>query len=164
MSRDDLIPTDAGWEIRPARFEDWPTIADFNIKLADETEGKRLEPGTIAQGVRTLLSHPQHGRYFVASIQGRVVGQIMHTREWSDWRNGEIWWLQSVYVLGEFRQRGIFRALFTHLQSLAHASSEVVGLRLYVEEHNIRAQEAYLTLGLQRAGYTVMEHIFRNEV
>ena len=164
MSRDDQISTEADWEIRPARFDDWPAIADFNIKLASETEGKRLEPGTIAQGVCTLLSQPQHGRYFVACIEGRVVGQIMHTREWSDWRNGEIWWLQSVYVLGEFRQRGIFRALFTHLQRLAQASSDVIGLRLYVEEHNTRAQEAYLTLGLQRAGYTVMEHIFRNEV
>ena len=164
MSHDEVFLTEARLEIRLARFDDWPTIADFNTRLADETEGKRLEPDTIAQGVRTLLSHPPHGRYFVASIRGRVVGQIMHTREWSDWRNGEIWWLQSVYVLGEFRQRGIFRALFTHLQSLAQASPDVIGLRLYVEENNTRAQEAYLTLGLQRAGYTVMEHIFRNEV
>lgn len=164
MSRDEVLPTEARLVIRSAQFDDWPTIADFNTRLADETEGKRLEPDTIAQGVRTLLSQPQHGRYFVACIQGRVVGQIMHTREWSDWRNGEIWWLQSVYVVSEFRQRGVFRALFAHLQSLAQASSDVIGLRLYVEEHNTRAQEAYLTLGLKRAGYTVMEHIFRNEV
>ena len=164
MSRDEVFPTEARFEIRPAQFDDWPTIADFNTRLADETEGKQLESDTIAQGVRTLLSHPQHGRYFVACIKGRVVGQIMHTREWSDWRNGEIWWLQSVYVLGEFRQRGVFRALFAHLQRLAEASPDVIGLRLYVEEHNTRAQEAYLMLGIQRAGYTVMEHIFRNEV
>lgn len=163
MSHDEALPTEARWEIRPAQFDDWPTIADFNTRLAGETEGKRLEPDTIAQGVRTLLSQPQHGRYFVAGIQGRIVGQIMHTREWSDWRNGEIWWLQSVYVLSEFRQRGVFRALFAHLQKLAQSSPDVIGLRLYVEEHNTRAQEAYLTLGLQRAGYTVMEHIFRNE-
>lgn len=164
MSRDEMLPAKACWEIRPAQFADWPVIADFNTRLAEETEGKRLEPGTIAQGVRTLLSQPQHGRYFLACIEERVVGQIMHTREWSDWRNGEIWWLQSVYVLSEFRQRGVFRALFAHLQSLAQASPDVVGLRLYVEEHNTRAQEAYLTLGLKRAGYTVMEHIFRNDV
>ena len=164
MSRDESLPAKACWEIRPAQFDDWPVITDFNTRLAEETEGKRLEPNTIAQGVRTLLSQPQHGRYFVACIEGRVVGQIMHTREWSDWRNGEIWWLQSVYVQNEFRQQGVFRALFAHLQSLAHASPDVIGLRLYVEEHNTRAQEAYRTLGLQRAGYTVMEHIFRNEV
>ncbi|MEK6258440.1 MAG: GNAT family N-acetyltransferase [Planctomycetota bacterium] len=164
MSRDECLPTKARWEIRPAQVDDWPVIADFNTRLAAETEGKRLEPETIAQGVRTLLSQSQHGRYFVACVEGRVVGQIMHTREWSDWRNGEIWWLQSVYVLSEFRQQGVFRALFAHLHSLAQASPEVIGLRLYVEEHNTRAQEAYLTLGLKRAGYTVMEHIFRNEV
>ncbi len=164
MSCDENLPTQADWEIRPARFDDWPVIADFNTRLAAETEGKRLDPDTIAEGVRTLLSQPQHGRYFLAATDGRIVGQIMHTREWSDWRNGEIWWLQSVYVLSEFRQRGVFRALFAHLQDLAQASPEVIGLRLYVEEHNTRAQEAYLTLGLKRAGYTVMEHIFRNEV
>jgi GNAT superfamily N-acetyltransferase len=164
MSRDEMLPTEARLEIRSAQFDDWPTIADFNTRLAYETEGKRLDPDTIAQGVRTLLLQPQHGRYFVACIQDRIVGQIMHTREWSDWRNGEIWWLQSVYVLSEFRQRGVFRALFAHLQSLAQASSDVIGLRLYVEEHNTRAQEAYLTLGLKRAGYAVMEHVFRNEV
>lgn len=164
MSRDESLPTQAHWEIRPAQFDDWSVIAEFNTRLAAETEGKRLEPGTIAEGVRALLSQPQHGRYFLACIDGRVVGQMMHTREWSDWRNGEIWWLQSVYVLSEFRQQGVFRALFSHLQGLAQASPEVIGLRLYVEEHNTRAQEAYLTLGLRRAGYTVMEHIFRNEV
>ena len=164
MSREVVFSIEAGCEIRPAQFDDWPIIADFNTRLADETEGKRLELDTIAQGVRTLLSHPQHGRYFVACIQGRVVGQIMHTREWSDWRNGEIWWLQSVYVLSEFRQQGVFRAMFAHLQYLAETSPDVIGLRLYVEEHNTRAQAAYLSLGLQRGGYTVMEHIFRNEV
>lgn len=151
-------------EIREARFDDWPVIADFNTRLAAETEGKRLDPDTIAQGVRTLLSQPQHGRYFVACFHGGIVGQIMHTREWSDWRNGEIWWLQSVYVLSDFRQRGVFRALFAHLQSLAQSSPEVIGLRLYFEEHNARAKEAYLNLGLKLAGYSVMEHIFRNEV
>ena len=164
MSRYEKLPTQAQWDIRPAQFDDWAVIADCNTRLAEETEGKRLDPGTIAEGVRTLLSQPQHGRYFLASIGGRVVGQMMHTREWSDWRNGEIWWLQSVYVVSEFRQQGVFRALFSHLQVLAQASPDVIGLRLYVEEHNTRAQEAYRTLGLRRAGYTVMEHIFRNEV
>lgn len=164
MSRDEEVPTEARLQIRSAQFDDWPTIADFNMQLAYETEGKRLQPDTIAQGVRTLLSQPQHGHYYVACIQGRIVGQIMHTREWSDWRNGEIWWLQSVYVLSEFRQQGVFRALFAHLQGLAQNSPDVIGLRLYVERHNNRAQEAYLTLGLRQAGYVVMEHIFRNEI
>ena len=164
MSCDVMLPPKAQWEVRPALFSDWQVIANFNTRLAAETEGKRLDPNTIEQGVRTLLSQPQHGRYFLACVEGRVVGQIMHTREWSDWRNGEIWWLQSVYVQSDFRQQGVFRALFAHLQGLAQASPNVIGLRLYVEDHNTRAQEAYLTLNLKRAGYTVMEHIFRNEV
>jgi GNAT superfamily N-acetyltransferase len=164
MLRDEKFPTQADWEIRLAQFADWPVIADFNTRLAEETEGKRLEPDTIAQGVRTLLSQPQHGRYFVALSEGRIVGQIMHTREWSDWRNGEIWWIQSVYVPSKLRHQGIFRALFTHLGNLAQTSPDVIGLRLYVEEHNSRAQEAYATLGLKRTGYAMMEHFFRNEV
>jgi len=159
-----VMPSETQLQIRPAVLDDWPVIADFNTRLADETEGKRLEPDTIAEGVRRLLSQPQRGRYFVACLSGRVVGQMMHTYEWSDWRNGEIWWLQSVYVLSEFRQRGVFRTLFAHLQDLAHASPDVIGMRLYVEEHNERAQAVYVTLGLERAGYTVMERIFRNEV
>lgn len=164
MSHDPSMSIASQLQIRPAELSDWPIIADFNTRLADETEGKRLDPDTIAEGVRRLLSHPQRGRYFVATIGGRVIGQIMHTSEWSDWRNGEIWWLQSVYVLAEYRERGVFRALFAHLQDLAHASPDVIGLRLYVEEHNARAQAAYVTLGLERAGYTVMERIFRNEL
>ena len=164
MSSNSVLPPEAHLQIRPAVLDDWPVIADFNTRLADETEGKRLDPDTIAEGVRRLLSQPARGRYFVACLSGHVVGQIMHTCEWSDWRNGEIWWLQSVYVLSEFRQRGVFRALFAHLQDLAHSSPDVIGLRLYVEEHNERAQAAYVTLGLERAGYTVMERIFRNEV
>ena len=152
------------FEIRPAGPEDAAVIADFNSCLAAETEGKSLQPDIIADGVRTLLADPRHGRYFVALNAGTIVGQIMHTREWSDWRNGEIWWLQSVYVLPEYRNRGVFRSLYGHLEQLARESPDVIGLRLYVETHNARAQEAYLRLGFRDASYTVMEQIFRNEV
>ena len=156
--------SDTAFEIRAARMEDWPEIVEFNTRLAAETEGKTLQPEIITAGVRALLADPRHGRYFVASMADTVIGQIMHTREWSDWRNGEIWWLQSVYVLPEYRHRGVFRALYSHLERLARDSSDVVGLRLYVEAHNERAQAAYEKLGLKNAGYTVMERIFRNEV
>jgi GNAT superfamily N-acetyltransferase len=152
------------FEIRPAGMEDGAVIAEFNSRLAAETEGKSLQPDVIHAGVRTLLSDPRHGRYFVALDADTIVGQIMHTREWSDWRNGEIWWLQSVFVLPEYRHRGVFRSLYRHLEQLARDSPEVVGLRLYVEAHNARAQQAYRNLGLHEAGYTVMERIFRNEV
>ena len=150
--------------IRPATPADEELVVEFNCRLAEESENKQLHRPTVQLGVRAILANPQHGRYFLASIGDQIVGQMMHTWEWSDWRNGEIWWLQSVYVQSDFRQQGVFRALFAHLQGLAHASPNVIGLRLYVEDHNTRAQEAYLTLNLKRAGYTVMEHIFRNEV
>jgi ribosomal protein S18 acetylase RimI-like enzyme len=87
---------------------------------------------------------------------------MMHTREWSDWRNGEIWWLQSVYVAPEYRHCGVFRMLFAHLQQLARDSADVVGMRLYVEMHNLRAQTAYRQLGFHDGGYAVMEQFFRN--
>lgn len=150
--------------IRPACMDDWAVIADFNCRLAAETEGKTLQKQTIEAGVQTLLSDPRHGRYFVATDAGTVIGQMMHTREWSDWRNGEIWWLQSVFVLPEYRNQGVFRSLYQHLSDLARSSSEVIGLRLYVESENTRAQAAYQNLGFHDAHYSVMEQIFRNDV
>lgn len=143
--------------IRLAEPQDAETIAEFNTRLAAETENKHLDPATIRTGVRALLADPHHGRYFVAVIDGKIVGQMMHTREWSDWRNGEIWWLQSVYIHSDYRRNGVFRALYRHLAELAEQSSQVVGLRLYVEEHNSKAIEAYQSLGLKLAGYAVME-------
>jgi GNAT superfamily N-acetyltransferase len=146
--------------IRMAVPGDWEIIADYNSCLAMETENKQLDPSTIIEGVQTLLTNPQHGRYFVACVGDRIVGQLMHTREWSDWRNGEIWWLQSVYVHPEYRRSGVFRALFRHLEKLAESTPHVIGLRLYAEEHNFKAFEAYHSLGLANAGYVVMERFF----
>jgi len=146
--------------IRLAQPQDAETIADFNTRLAAETENKQLDPATIRAGVSALLADPHHGRYFVACADGQIVGQMMHTREWSDWRNGEIWWLQSVYVHPDYRRGGVFRALYRHLAELAEQSSQVVGLRLYVEEHNAKAIEAYRSLGLELAGYAVMERMW----
>lgn len=151
-------------EIRSASVDDWAVIADFNRRLASETEGKVLRPEIIEAGVRALLSDSRHGRYFLATCGQTIVGQMMHTREWSDWRNGEIWWLQSVYVLPEFRSQGVFRSLYHHIEQLARHSSDVIGVRLYVETHNERAQQAYQRLGFRDASYTVMEQIFRNDV
>jgi GNAT superfamily N-acetyltransferase len=145
--------------VRLAGPDDWETVADFNIRLARETEGKQLVPDTVFAGVKALLADPRHGRYFVACLDRKIIGQMMHTREWSDWRNGEIWWLQSVYVHPDHRQAGVFRALFRHLEQLAEQSPDVVGLRLYVEENNTRAQAVYKSFGLSAAGYTVLERM-----
>ncbi len=151
-------------EIRLATRDDWPTIVEFNCLLAEESEGKCLDRQHIEPGVRALLDDPRKGRYLVAVAQGRIVGQLMHTYEWSDWRNGDIWWLQSVYVHPDYRRHGVFRALFDRLRSEAEADPAVVGLRLYVEEHNTRAHETYRKLGLSEGGYFVMEKFHRRSV
>lgn len=148
--------------IRPATIDDVATIVEFNCALAVETEQLQLDPTVLAQGVRALLADESKGRYFVAEARGEVVGQIMHTREWSDWRNGDLWWIQSVYVQPEFRSKGVFRRLFEHLRNAAKSDPAIVGLRLYVEDHNDRAVAVYGRLGLKPGGYSVMEDVWRN--
>ncbi|QDT46549.1 putative acetyltransferase [Symmachiella dynata] len=149
--------------IRKGRLEDWPVIAAANSALAAETEGKHLPPETLELGVRAALLDEHKAQYFVAVIDDRVVGQVMHTREWSDWRNGEIWWLQSVFVAPAHRGCGVFRALYEHVYALAAADNDVVGLRLYVERENDRAQQTYHKLGMRMPGYHVMEALFEAE-
>ncbi len=143
--------------IRPAVPGDAPVIAEFNIALARETESKQLDPEVVARGVAALLAEEHRGRYFVACDADRIVGQLMHTREWSDWRNGDIWWLQSVYVTPEYRGQGVFRRLLSHLTELAASTPQVVGLRLYVESHNEAAKRAYQKSGFAPGGYEVFE-------
>lgn len=146
--------------IRPAQPDDWPTIVESNCRLAEESEGKRLDRATLQAGVRAVLADPNRGRYFLACADGRIVGQLMTTWEWSDWRNGRIWWLQSVYVHPDYRRRGVFRRLFEHVLRAAESDPGVVGLRLYVENGNERAQETYRSLGMSGAGYFVLERMF----
>ena len=150
-------------EIRLATAADRDTIADFNIRLAEESEGKRLDPDVLREGVAALLRDTTKGRYFVAIREGRIIGQLMHTWEWSDWRNGQIWWLQSVYVVPEHRRQGVFRALFNHALAEAEADPGVVGVRLYVEEQNTPAHDVYRSLGLREGGYFVMQRMFRRD-
>jgi GNAT superfamily N-acetyltransferase len=143
--------------IRPARPADAAVIADFNSRLAWETEQRRLASATVRRGVEALLSDPAKGIYFVAEVEGKVVGQLLITYEWSDWRNGNFWWIQSVYVAADFRQAGVFRALFDEVRRRARDRHDVCGLRLYVERHNTRAQQAYEKLGMGRAHYEIFE-------
>lgn len=146
--------------IRSARPGDLETLVDYNLRLALETEGKALERPVLECGVRALLATPSLGRYFVAELPDLgVLGQTMITYEWSDWRNGMIWWLQSVYVHPDHRGRGVFRKLFEHVRKQAVTEPGVAGLRLYVERENHRAQAVYRQMGLDAAGYLVMERI-----
>ena len=147
--------------IRTATLGDLDTIVDFNVRLAEESEDILLDRATLRDGVREILSNAARGAYYVA-CDGGVVGQMMHTREWSDWRNGDIWWIQSVYVHPDHRRRGVCRALYGHLKKLAAANPGVVGLRLYVERENATAQATYARLGMREAGYHVMQDLFRD--
>lgn len=148
-------------QVRDARRSDVKVIAGFNVEMAMETEGRPLEAALINAGVAAVLADPGKGRYWVAEQDGEVIGQLMVTYEWSDWRNGVFWWIQSVYVRRDSRRKGVFSLLHRHVESIARATPEVCGLRLYVERDNLRAQRTYLALGMRAPGYQVMEIDFR---
>jgi ribosomal protein S18 acetylase RimI-like enzyme len=144
--------------IREALLDDAEIIARNNAAMALETEHKCLDERTVRLGVAAALLDPAKGRYFLAlDDSDAVVGQLMFTHEWSDWRNGDFWWIQSVFVAPRARRVGVFRALYTHLEQLAQRTPGVCGLRLYVETDNVRAQRTYEGCGMRDAGYRVME-------
>jgi GNAT superfamily N-acetyltransferase len=143
--------------IRAATSADAPVICEFNRLMALETEGKELERDLLARGVLAMLTDKEKGRYYVAEEAGHVVGQLAVTCEWSDWRAGWFWWVQSVYVAASARRRGVFRQLLTHLQAEARRAADVIGIRLYVERENQAAQATYQSLGLTTTHYLVME-------
>lgn len=143
--------------VRRATSADAPTLADFNSRMAAETEGKALDPDTVRRGVEAVFADGQKGFYLVAVRDAEIVGQLMVTKEWSDWRDGWFWWIQSVYVREDVRGRGIFRTLFTALEAEAERAGDAVGLRLYVERDNLRAQAVYARLGMDGDAYEVRE-------
>ncbi|MCC5870650.1 MAG: GNAT family N-acetyltransferase [Gammaproteobacteria bacterium] len=148
-------------QIRTALIDDLDTIVEFNQRLAMESEARALDAQRLVPGVRRVLTDASLGVYYVASLDQRIVGQLMLTREWSDWRCGDFWWIQSVYVVKEHRRGGIFSALYAHVLELARSREDVCGLRLYVESDNTRAQATYERQGMQMTGYRVMEIDFR---
>ncbi len=150
---------DVSFTIRPAVAEDRDRIVLFNQALARETEGRELERAILRKGVERLLRTPDLGRYFVAEDGEEIVGQIAVTTEWSDWRNGPVWWIQSVYVSRLRRGEGVYRALHAFVRELAVAE-KAVGLRLYVERDNEVAQQTYLTLGMMASDYQMYEEIW----
>ena len=147
----------AGIAVRAARPADADTIADYNLRLAAESEGRDLDPAVLGRGVRALLDDPARGRYWVAEMDGVPVGQCLVTTEWSDWTNGRYWWFQSVYVEPAHRGAGVFRALWDHVESAAREAGDVASLRLYVERENGSARAVYEKLGMEETGYLVYE-------
>ena len=148
-------------KIRKARLADALVIADFNCRLAQETESLLLDPASVRRGVRALLNDPAKGIYFVAVEHGVVVGQLLITYEWSDWRNGYFWWIQSVYVAQDYRRAGAFGVMFDHVQQPGKSNRAVCGLRLYVESGNRRAQQVYERFGMSPTHYKIYETSFR---
>lgn len=147
--------------VRPATVEDIETLARFNEAMAQETEGKILDPGTVRAGVRAVFDDPSRGFYLVAMRDDTIVGSLMVTTEWSDWRNGVFWWIQSVYVRPEARRTGVYTALHRAVRRRAQGAPDVCGLRLYVERDNTAAQETYETLGMTEPGYRMYEEMLR---
>ena len=142
--------------LRSASPADVPVIAAFNAAMARETEGKELDPARLEAGVRGLLDEESRGFYLLAERGGELVGQLMVTYEWSDWRNGTFWWIQSVFVAAPHRRSGVYRALHDEVQRRAREAG-ACGLRLYVEQENAAAQATYRALGMDATRYLLFE-------
>ncbi len=149
--------------VRRAALSDAQTIAGFNAQMASETEGKALDRERLSAGTRAVFENRERGFYVVAERAGALVGCLLITREWSDWRNGWFWWIQSVYVVPSARRGGIYRAMYTWLEVQARdgrttgEDAPIVGLRLYVEHENAAAIATYEALGMRRAPYQLYE-------
>ena len=143
--------------IRIANKNDAEAIIDYNKKLAFETEGIILDNNKITNGVNAILNDQSKGFYYVYEIDGKVIGQLLITFEYSDWRNANIWWIQSVYVNLDYRRQGIFQALYNHIKNIVDNNPEVAGLRLYVEKENKTAQNTYTKLGMSESCYYLYE-------
>jgi len=145
--------------VRSARIADLEALVAGNIALAEETERTRLDVDTLREGILALLESRAPGRYWIAEREGRVVGQLLITFEWSDWRNRMVWWIQSVYVAPDARGRGVLRTLYDVARREAQAAG-AGGLRLYVNTQNVRAQAVYAALGMNGDHYRVFEDMF----
>jgi ribosomal protein S18 acetylase RimI-like enzyme len=146
--------------IRLATLADVEFLTRGNAAMALETENLTLDPVRLRTGVEAVFADSARGVYFIAEMDSRAVGQLLITYEWSDWRNGNFWWIQSVWVEPEFRGQGVFRKLYAHVYTRARADHNVCGLRLYVEDHNTRAQGTYQRCGMKRTAYQMFSDDF----
>lgn len=143
--------------IRPAKVHDIPVIAEFQIRLAAETEDVPLDRALVSRGIQALFDDTSKGTYYLAQSGAKIVGCFLITFEWSDWRNAMIWWLQSVYVAESERKKGVFRKMHEYIIEAISSDASIAGLRLYVEKSNLRAQAVYKSLGMDGDHYTVFE-------
>jgi ribosomal protein S18 acetylase RimI-like enzyme len=146
------------YTLRRATPDDTETLARFGERLAQESEGKTLDAQTIRAGVRSVFKDGRDAFYLLAeSKAGRPAGSLMVTTEWSDWRDGVFWWIQSVYVAPEHRRQGVYQRLYAHVRREGEAAPDVCGLRLYVERENAAARAAYEALGMRETTYRMYE-------
>lgn len=143
--------------VRDADANDLDLLANFQERLALESENVALDPTTVRKGIQAMFEDPTRGKYFIAEVNGSVAGCHSITYEWSDWRNGVVWWIQSVYVVPQHRKNGVFKAMFQNLKNIIETDSQVVGLRLYVDRSNGIAQDVYRSIGMNGDHYSVFE-------
>nr|WP_319270245.1 GNAT family N-acetyltransferase [uncultured Draconibacterium sp.] len=143
--------------IRQATQEDHKSLVDFQLAMAHETEGIELHRPTVELGVQAVLNDSAKGNYYVAETNGQVVASLLTTFEWSDWRNGTILWIQSVYVKPAFRRNGVYRKMYAHIKELVKQNNNLNGIRLYADKTNLPAQKTYKNLGMNQDHYTMFE-------
>lgn len=143
--------------VRNANSEDLETIIQFQLAMAKETEDLGLNLDDLTHGVNNLFSNPERGLYWVAELNGQIAGSLMTNYEWSDWRNGNVIWIQSVYVSSECRNKGVFKAMYLKIKDWVEATDELKGVRLYVEKNNSNAQKVYEAMGMTSEHYTMYE-------
>ncbi|MEK6373978.1 MAG: GNAT family N-acetyltransferase [Acidobacteriota bacterium] len=142
---------------READVTDAGDIAAFQGAMARETEEVELDAAVVDRGVRAVFEDPARGRYFVAEGEGKVIASLLITYEWSDWRDGNVWWIQSVYVRPEFRRRGVYARMYEQVKGIALVDPNVRGIRLYVDRRNAPAQDVYRRCGMDGEHYLVFE-------
>ncbi len=145
--------------IRKAIPNDAAALSRFNQHMAFETEAIELIPDVISAGVNAMIKNPHMGFYLVAENKAEILASLMITTEWSDWRNGLFWWIQSVYVKPECRRQGLYKQLYQRVKDMAEAETGVCGFRLYVEHDNSNAQKTYHSLGMEETGYKLFEEL-----
>lgn len=144
-------------KVREARPGDIQVIADFQVRMAFETENLSLDKDVVTAGVKAVFSDPSKGRYFIVHKEGNILGTVLITPEWSDWRNGTIYWIQSLFVVPEHRRKGIFSLLFNHLKEIVQQDPNAKGIRLYVAKSNLIAKKAYEKSGMENDHYDLFE-------
>ena len=144
-------------QVRKATKEDIKSIVDFQLKMAAETEGIELDKPTVTKGVSAVIDDENKGKYYVTEINNQIVASLLTTYEWSDWRNGTILWIQSVYVLNEYRRKGVYRNMYSHIKKLVLENDKLNGIRLYADKSNHPAHKTYQELGMSPDHYITFE-------